>query len=298
MSRKKKIFVFTSIGFLSVATLGIGGYFIYDLVRGNPDIYGDLVAEDYMDDNTQLFADYETLRASSATLDTYQETYAPHQLFNIALHESQKSEFMKLETRGNVNAAGLKQTVLAYQLRNGDEYFYESISKGLFSVGKRFYQGEDVTWYSGKFSLFNSNYYWKADSEQIISIEEFKEVWGFDCSIISPYIVSSHTSLEASDTSISDGKLQLSLHLDPLYSVIEYSKQMLHMGDLETWPVFESVKLDVSINSDFLIESMNITEYYEVKKIGWHNAKGTLDISCVYGEPGSIPDVDTLITYN
>lgn len=43
---------------------------------------------------------------------------------------------------------------------------------------------------------------------------------------------------------------------------------------------------------------MNITEYYEVKKIGWHNAKGTLDISCVYGEPGSIPDVDTLITYN
>ncbi|HPY79906.1 MAG TPA: hypothetical protein PLY58_03000 [Bacilli bacterium] len=70
------------------------------------------------------------------------------------------------------------------------------------------------------------------------------------------------------------------------------------MGDLEAWPVFESVKLDVSINSDFLIESMNITEYYEVKKIGWHNAKGTLDISCVYGEPGSIPDVDTLITYN
>lgn len=243
-----------------------------------------------------MFSDFETFRLESPSLIDYQERYNPYQLFNLAIYQSKKNDHIKFEARGLVNTGGLKQNILAYQLKNGDEYFYETISKGLISVAKRFYQNENVTWYRGKYNQ-NKEMVWNPDTETTLSIEEFNEEWGYDLSVFSPYIVSSFTCLETSLVTIEDNHLQISLDLDPFFSVLYYVKQMIKMGGLEEAPIFKNINIKINFDENFIISSTEIFEQYKVKKFGWFDATGTLSGNFTFGIPEEFPSLETEIIY-
>lgn len=292
----RKIIIFSSIGFIVLVTGGIGGYLIYDSFHNVPPTYEDFDPENYLDDNSTLFSDFETFRLESPSLIDYQERYNPYQLFNLAIYQSKKNDHIKFEARGLVNTGGLKQNILAYQLKNGDEYFYETISKGLISVAKRFYQNENVTWYRGKYNQ-NKEMVWNPDTETALSIEEFNEEWGYDLSVFSPYIVSSFTCLETSLVTIEDNHLQISLDLDPFFSVLYYVKQMIKMGGLEEAPIFKNINIKINFDENFVISSTEIFEQYKVKKFGWFDATGTLSGNFTFGIPEEFPSLETEIIY-
>ncbi len=290
----RKIIIFSSIGLIVLATGGIGGYLIYDNLHNVPPTYEDFDPEDYLDDNSTLFSDFETFRLESPSLIDYQEKYNPYQLFNLAIYQSKKNDHIKFEARGLVNTGGLKQSILAYQLKNGDEYFYETISKGLISVAKRFYQNENITWYRGKYNQ-NKKMVWNPDTETTLSIEEFNEEWGYDLSVFSPYIISSFTCLETSSVTIEENHLQISLDLDPFFSVLYYVKQMIKMGGLEEAPIFKNVNIKINFDENFVISSTEIFEQYKVKKFGWFDATGTLSGNFTFGIPEEFPSLETEI---
>jgi len=294
---KKKIFIFASISLVALLATGFGGYMIWNNQKNVPPTYEDFNPEDYLDDNVPLFSDFETFRLESPSLGDYVERYNPYQLFNLAVYESQKNDFIKFQVNGLVNVGGLKQNILAYQLKNVNQYFYESISKGLISVAKRFYQTDEITWYRGKYNQSNEMV-WNPESEMTVPIEEFQEVWGFDLSIFSPYIVSSLTCLETSTTILEDNKIQISLDLDPFFSVLNYVKQMVKMGNLEEAPIFKNINVKISFDENFLIQLTEIFEQYKVKKFGWFDATGTLSGNFAFGIQEEFPPLDTEIIYS
>ena len=293
---KKKVIIFTSISLVILLTTGFGGYTIWNNQKNVPPSYENFDPNDYLDNNVPLFSDFETFRLESPSLGNYRERYNPCQLFNLAVYESQKNDFINFQANGLVNVGGLKQNILAYQLKNIDQYFYESISKGLISVAKRFYQDEEITWYRGKYNQ-NKEMVWNPESETIVSIEEFQEAWGFDLSIFSPYIVSSLTCLETSTAVIEDNHIQISLDLDPFFSVLNYVKQMVKMGNLEEAPIFKNINVKITFDENFLIQSTEIFEQYKVKKFGWFNATGTLSGNFTFGVQKEFPPLDTEIIY-
>jgi hypothetical protein len=293
---KKKIIIITSISLVALLATGFGSYMIWNNQSNVPPSYGDFDPDDYLDDNTLLFADFESFRLESPTLENYIERYNPCDLFNLAVYESQKNDFIKFQASGLVDVGGLKQDILTYQLKNVDRYFYESISKGLISVAKRFYQDDEITWYRGKYNQ-SKEMVWNPESETVVSIEDFQEVWGFDLSIFSPYIVSSLTCLETSTAVIEDEKIQISLDLDPFFSVLNYVKQMVKMGNLEEAPIFKNINLKITFDENFLIQSTEIFEQYKVKKFGWFDATGTISGDFTFGIQEAFPPLETEIIY-
>lgn len=293
---KKKVIISTSISLVVLLTTGIGGYMIWNNQKNVPPSYEDFNPNDYLDNNAALFSNFETFRLESPSLGNCMERYNPYQLFNLAVYESQKNDLIKFQASGLVDVGGLKQDILAYQLKNVDQYFYESISKGLISTAKRFYQDEEITWYRGKYNQSNEMV-WNPESETIIPIEEFQEDWGFDLSIFSPYIVSSLTCLGTSTAVIEGNLIQISLDLDPFFSVLNYVKQMVKMGNLEEAPIFKNINVKITFDEDFLIQSTEIFEQYKVKKFGWFDATGTLTGDFTFGVQESFPPLNTEIIY-
>ncbi|HNX16660.1 MAG TPA: hypothetical protein PKO28_04855 [Bacilli bacterium] len=293
----KKLIVFITLGLLVVVTMGCGGYLLYNYYSNTSPSYDEVNPHDYEDDNTSLYADYEQYRLESPAFGSYISRYNPCQLFNLAIYQSAKNNFIKYQATGLVNMGGLKQDIHTYHLKNNDQYFYESLSKGLVSIAKRFYQDVDVTWYRGKYNQDNQMI-WNPSSETSLSIDDFNEQWGYDLSRLSPYIASSYTCLSTSQAYVQDNKIVISLNLDPFYSVLYYAKQMVKMGGLEEKPIFKTINVQITINSDFLIETRDIVEAYKVKKFSWFDAVGTVSEVFTYGVEEAFPPLETEIIYS
>ena len=106
------------------------------------------------------------------------------------------------------------------------------------------------------------------ESERITS-QQYKELTGNYLDTINPYIISEQTILNLDSVQIvdnGDGTYSFTLELHPIYSVLNYYKQVKRSGALEADPTFTSITQIVTIDQNWNFVSFDTTENYTAVK--------------------------------
>jgi len=125
-----------------------------------------------------------------------------------------------------------------------------------------------------------------------LTVEEYEETWGKNLSQPVIYIISSKTTLDTSFIKTSDNGYTISLDLDPLTSVIRYSKQMIQMSSLSNAPEFTKVHVEFEVDKELNLLEMNVTEAYYVWVVGKNFTEATLNEK--YTILDSAPEIPTI----
>lgn len=299
MKNLRKIITYVLLGGLFIGAGVSAGNFIADTFHFDSTNYDELNLNDFEDDTTRLHRDYMS-KNSDKTLEELTSIYKPYELVNLAEKNAEHRSNLLTIGEGEVIAAmGVKQTIYAAQIRIDDDYFMENLSKSRFvSVAKRFYQAKNnVDSYVGELTS-EKTASWEKEVKEVLTLAEHEDKWGKDLSRGSIYIVSSKTVLN-DEYKLVDGKLEVTLELDPLYSVMRYIKQMVHVSDLSVPPTFHDVKVTYVIDENLQLLSRDIYETYDVTSFGIvsKNTKGHLKETLFYNESHNIPTLDENISY-
>lgn len=172
-----------------------------------------------------------------------------------------------------------RQAIYAKRVKNGNNYSYESVSMGLMSVAELITTEDaenfDVFVASSIPSLKGSVY--PTSPSASYALADFRAEYGTHPMIFSPYVVSNKTihpsysgnaMLTGQGTRDDDGNYNFTLKLDTEYSVMNYVRQMKHMSGLNSYPTFDFVTLEFTLDSDFNFLRCKITEEYTIKYFG------------------------------
>ena len=289
---KKSIILYSVIGVVGISLSAVAGVLIgRNLFK--QDAYAGLDINNAEVDYNEVYVRFKTSNASS-----YFEDFSHVELANIALLKCNEVNNFYTITNGSVEAAGVKQTIHGTTIRDGDNYFEESISSSSFVKStNRFYQNDDgVKWYKGKYVDLDSGDYSNPKTTDY-TIDEFDDTWGKSLKRACIYIVSNKSCLNSEMKVNEDGNYEISLDLDPTLSVLRYVKQMIMTGGLSEAPVFHSVNLKFTVDKDVNLLTFKTYEVYDVHMvIDAKNSKGSLTQEFKY-EKRDIPTLTDATNY-
>ena len=169
--------------------------------------------------------------------------FTPAELVNIGLEKYRQCENSYSIGVGIADTI-VKQSIRNFQIRNGNEYFEEQISKSsMVSLANRAIQkdAENVQVYKGKAKDTELSEY--TGSGKTCSLEEFKADWGKTLQDIFIYIISNETVIDSGTSVIKkDGLVRVQLELDPEVASYYYKQQMKSLSDLSALPTFEYLR--------------------------------------------------------
>lgn len=282
LSKKRKA-IYTGIG-AGLITGGIFlGIFLANLFTFNEMDYSGMDPVKMEDDYTAVIKRFHD--SPTTDLNALKNSYKADELLAIARNKTESSEKLTVYGVGGVNAMGVTQDVRSALYKINDEYFSESLSKGLVSVSKRIYQtGDTGICYKGKLNDDGKTSVFETTPlREYASKKEIEEHWGRSLDRTNIYILSSKT-ITSSEVSVVDGNLQISVTLDPVKSILRYIKQMVTVSDLAKPPVFKEVKNVYTINADMQFLKKRVDEIYDVASFGVtsHDTKGWVEESFDY----------------
>lgn len=295
-SKKKSIIVWCAVGVPLTALLVAGGVILGKDLGGKAfyrDPYANIDINNLDDDYTEAYERYVKSNAS-----TYYQKFNDVELVNIALLNLNHVDNFYAITTGSVKAAGVTQTINATYIKNGSDYFEESITSSSFVKGaNRFYQvGDETNWYKGKYVNQTEGDYSKCKPTTYKN-DEFEETWGRKISRACVYIINETTCLNSTQTNNNDGTVTIDLELDPSLSVVRYTKQMVLTGGLSEKPVFHSVKLSFTLDKDVKLLTFKTDEVYDVHMvIDAKDSKGQITQDYTYSER-KIPEINENANY-
>ncbi len=222
--------------------------------------------------------------------------YKPYEIFEIAEYRLFSHGSVRVSSSGGVDTIA-SQKIAGIKAFEDGVYFKENISKGIKNVGERTYYdlGKEITKYSA--SNINDEMIATYKPSQKIDYNEYLEINGVPMTSFVAYIVSSKTVLNINDKyeiiTLDNGQTgyKFSLQLDPVFSVINYVKQIKNLSQLPNYPAFNDVTLTVVVDEQFRFISIETLEHYTVNYMGV-NAKctGTLVENFEYGLSDVIPE--------
>lgn len=312
-SKKGKII---SLSIIAVAAIGLGlgtGFFLHNQLAGGVQTdYTKVNTDTLVDDNTALLKTYEATKKSGGDyLTAFQSK--PYQVANIAfqLYGAHEHSFAQGKGVGKAVALGFEvnQQIRSTVIRDKDQYFEESLSlSGMVNLADRMYQeGDQVVRHEGKVDSKNVEVPANLDKSTTYTLTDYAKAMGRDLDNPCIYIVSSKTTYldstaksgQATSFSKSDDGYLLELELHPVYSIVNYVKQMQTISSLYSQPSFQYVHLTLSLDSDLNLRSLKTHEYYWAATsatVGSY-VEGTL--TTTYQTDGSytIPELMTPVTY-
>ena len=290
---KKAIIGYSSLG-VSVIAVGIIAGILVGRNVFKYDAYAGMDITDAETDYNEVYEKYKKTDSSK-----YFSEFNNVELANISLLKLGDYENFYTITEGNVEAAGVKQTIHGTTIKDGNEYFEEAISASSFvKSANRFYQDDDgAVWHKGKYVDINTGDYSSAKKTNY-TIDEFNETWGKSLTRACIYIVSDKSCLSSTINDNGDGTYTIDVDLDPTLSVLRYVKQMVMTGGLSEAPVFHSVKLTFVVDKDVNLLTFKTNEVYDVHMvIDAKNSKGSLTQQFKY-EERNIPQLEEVTDYN
>ena len=191
----------------------------------------------------------------------------------LALYNAERATSYSAIGIGNV-ATIASQDIYSAKYFDGNTYSFESISVGILQVATKDEMDANsnmVTISNGSSVKQNENGSMSAnwqESERITS-QQYKELTGNYLDTINPYIISEQTILNLDSVQIvdnGDGTYSFTLELHPIYSVLNYYKQVKRSGALEADPTFTSITQIVTIDQNWNFVSFDTTENYTAVK--------------------------------
>lgn len=221
---------------------------------------------------------------------------------------------------GSATASVVNQTIRSCGIKNGEDYFTESLSSSsMVKVGLRSYQtGDAISYYrdgnvddAARTADFASAEKIETDSEA------YSELFGFDLTAFGNYyfgeynmqdpstgdiltyssVITSPTSTAdteklSSVTKNADGTYEVYIRLDITGGVALYATYMKNLSSLDARPSFTYCHLTYTLGSDLFPISCHIEEQYAAKTMGLSATTTTsMDITYDGNSSVTIPDV-------
>ena len=216
----------------------------------------------------------EALRMDSKSLVKQYEAnknknFTPAELVNIGLEKYRSCENSYSIGVGLADTI-VKQTIRNFQIRNGDQYFEEQISKSsMVSIANRAHQVDEdkVNVYKGKAKDTELSEF--TDSAKEYNLTEFKESWGKTLPEMFIYLICEDTVIaDGTKVTKKDGLVTIQLELDPEISSYYYKLQMQSLSDLSALPTFEYIRHTYYFDTDMNLLHSKIAEKYQATMSG------------------------------
>ena len=230
----------------------------------------------------------------------YTTLFEADEIFAIAFKLYSSYENSYSISIGNTDAGGMDQTIRAANIKNGNRYLEESLSKSaLVGVANRTVLEPDgsVKLFKGSaVSTVVGNYvpeYYEFTSE------EYASKYGKVPSRPLIYIVNQKTIIKDSVKIKKNATgYEVSLSLDTYYGVFDYMNQMKNISGLSGAPKFSYCRLKLTTDKELLAKTLHIEEGYTAK-LGLFGSycDAVLDINYHANEKYTIPEIDTPISY-
>ena len=282
--KMKVLGVLLVLGVFAGSGLGVW-YFNYELRSNfNPNAYN---IADYIQSIDETFARNNINAKEKGGLAWIQTAQAqgltpadltPVDNFVLAEFNTTKANSYEINGTGYVLSMKVKQSIVSRKKYNGSYYTFESISPSAISLLDDIILCDKYNTKTGKVDLYSSNKIkpekddWKFS--KTITSSEYEILSGGLPNTIQAYIISDKTVKETSNTKESvvyneeDKTYSFTMQLDTKTSVLNYAKQMKRTGGLGGYPVFNTIKFSVVIDSDWNLISFSIKEdYYAIKGI-------------------------------
>ena len=291
LSKGKKALIQYSIIAACAIGIGVGGGIIAKKKLGPVEIdYSGFDSSSFQADAKALLKDYE---------ENPNQDFTPAELVNIGLEKYRQCENSYSIGVGQATTI-VNQSVRNFQIRNGDKYYEEQISKSnMVSIANRVIADADsATVYRGKAKDTEVPDYPNEPSE--LNLNDFKNLWGKTLDEIFIYIISNDTvDTDNSTVTKKDGKIYVSLDLDPDIAYYNYKLQMKILSDLISLPTFEYLRQTYVFDSDMTILHSTIDEKYVATMSGINaTVNNYLDYYYHSNEFLKIPEINEILDYS
>ena len=293
--KSKKGLIISSVVAGSAVAIGIALTVILIIPNIFPPIefdYSKLNITELDDDYSGVYKKFK----NSTGVDDYTKIYKPDEMVNIGLLNATNLESFKTITTGTVKASIATQVVRSTYIKENEKHFYENISSGLVKVGFRFYQKDEmVELISGK-NITESSANWVEGKSTSLTTSEYDEQWGKDLSRRTIYIISSKTVLDTSTSEKTSDGYTVTIDLNPDLGSARYVKQIIMTSGLDRNPIFHSIKLTYHLDSNLMIQDVNMVSNYEVYKMIYVPSDEQLIEKYFYGDY-QIPSLEEKCEY-
>ena len=287
-SKKKTIVVYS---FITVAALSVGvatGIILKKTFGQTTINYEGFNPEAFRMDARQLLNDYNK---------NPNKKFTPAELINIGLEKYRECENSFSIGIGTAETV-VNQTIRNAQIKNGDCYFEESISKSsMVAVANRvmqengtidFYKGKATSSETGQYK--NNSISYKAD--------DYKTDWGKTLDEMFIYLISNETVLsEGSSITKDDKNIVVTVNLNPDIATYYYKVQMKTISSLDALPTFKEAKQIYTFDQEMNLKSLHTDESYAASMGIKANIHCIIDYCYFPNTYLKIPNLDENIDY-
>ena len=293
ISNRKKTIIQYSLIVLAATVLGITGGAVIKKTFGQVEVdYSDFDANNYSLDPSELLKEYEK---------NPNKEFTPAELVNIGLEKYRRCENSYSIGVGTASTI-VNQTIRNAQIKNGDKYFEESISRSsVVSLANRVTQtgvGQSINLYKGKADDSESGKY--KDEPVTYEPDKYKEECGKTLDEMFIYIISNQ-SVIAENCSITKTTeiIKVELELDVNIATYYYKKQMKSISNLSGLPTFDSLKHTYIFSTDMTLLHSKVDEKYKAAMTGISaSIHNTINYYYHANEYLEIPSLDQAINYS
>ena len=266
---------------------GLGVWYFNYALKSKVD-YSLYVVADYMPDLDERFASLFGITEENDKLNWVEKARSlgienPSQLsaidnYLLAMYNAQNESELVIESEGLVKSMGTSQTVYSLKTFDGSLYTFESISTGFITIAfhDEMTVNEDgeavgnIDIYNGKSGTITPT---SAEWELAESLppSEYQELTGGLLNVLNPYIISEKTVLNSDIEIVVDenGYYSMTFELHPIYSVLNYYRQVRRTGQLEADPYFHNITQTIVMDKDWNLISTYVEEDYNAVKMGF-----------------------------
>ena len=288
----RHLFIQNTIILALAAAVGVSAGIVAKRQFGQEEIdYSGFDPESYRGDGQTLLGEYNKNPSKAFT---------PAELVNIGLEKYRQCENSYSIGIGKASTI-VTQTIRNAQIKNGDEYFEESISKSsMVSIANRVRQTnsvDEVDLYRGNAIDAESASY--TDNKEAYTLEKYKEAWGKTLNEMFIYLISNKTTLEGSKVeNLSNGYKKVTLKLDPEISTYYYKIQMKTMSNLDRLPVFDYLTHTYVLDKNMMLVQATVEEKYQASMSVSVSITNNIDYYYHANEYLKIPQLDESVSYS
>ena len=291
LSKGKKALIQYSVIAACAIGIGVGGGIIAKKKLGPVEIdYSGFDSNSFQADAKALLKEYEA---------NPNKDFTAAELVNIGLEKYRNCENSYSIGVGQASTI-VNQSIRNFQIKNGGKYYEEQISRSsMVNLANRVLaDSENATVYKGKAKDTEVPEY--SNEPQILNNDEFKQIWGKTLEDMFIYIISNETvDLDKSSVEKKDGKVYVSLELDPDIASYNYKVQMKSLSSLSALPTFEYLRQKYVFDSNMTLLHAAFDEKYAAAMSGI-SATIVNDIEYYYhaNEYLKIPEINEILDYS
>ncbi len=196
--------------------------------------------------------------------------YSAYENFCIAAGVLNSASYFRADTEGTIVAsvfgAPYNQTLEGHRVSKDGRLFHEVNSTSTMkSVGEqRFFAQDTILMRTAKYKKGVPTW----GSIGLVQTDDFSAKYGIIPREICLYVVNEDTVLESGFVKEENGLKTYYMVLDPAAAPERYKRQVGALGGASDYPVFESIKLTYTIDSDWVIQSHTVEETYDISIAG------------------------------